>query len=53
MRTSLPEVSNFITTGSFEPTQEFAPQRSTIQIERPSRSGSTVLIDPHERPSGS
>jgi hypothetical protein len=52
MRTSFPDASNFITTGSFDPTQELAPQRSTIQIERPSMSGSTVLIYPHVRPSG-
>ena len=44
--TSFPEASNFITTGSFEPAQLFAPHRSAIQIERPSMSGSTVLIDP-------
>ena len=51
--TSLPDGSNFITTGRFDPTHELAPQRSTIQIDLPSMSGSTVLIDPHARPSGS
>ena len=52
LRTSLPAASNFITTGRFDPTHEFAPQRSAIQMDVPSMSGSTVLIDPHTRPSG-
>src|SRR3954470_15802272 len=30
----------------------FAPQRSATQIDRPSRSMSTALVDPQVRPSG-
>ena len=50
--TSLPVSSNFRTVSSVEPMQEFAPQRSPTQIDLPSLSTSTALVEPHVRPSG-
>jgi hypothetical protein len=38
---------------TFEPTQEFAPQRSATQIDFPSLSISTALVEPQVLPSGS
>ena len=56
--TSFPVLSNFSTgsRGDIFPAASahlFAPQRSAIQIDLPSLSISTALVDPHERPSGS
>jgi hypothetical protein len=47
-----PEASNFRTGGRLDPAQLFAPHRSATQIDFPSRSISTALVDPHVRPSG-
>src|SRR5437868_12932312 len=57
--TSLPVESNFSTVGSSDilpvarSRQLFWPQRSATQIDLPSLSMSTALVDPHARPSGS
>src|SRR5262245_31857476 len=57
--TSLPEASNLSTesSGDIAPVagsaQLFTPQRSPTQIDRPSLSISTALVDPHVRPAGS
>src|SRR5262249_2603026 len=50
--TSLPVASNLSTTGSFDPAQVFAPHLSATQMDLPSRSISTALVDPHVLPSG-
>ena len=56
--TSFPDESNFRMVGSSEisPVARFrhvlAPHRSATQIDRPSRSMSTALVDPQVRPSG-
>jgi len=50
--TSLPEASNSRTAGRSEAPQLFAPHRSATQIEVPSGSISTALVDPHVLPSG-
>src|SRR6185436_5271888 len=53
--TTLPLRSN-LTIGSTAGLSRHAllpPQRSATQIDRPSRSTSTALSDPHMRPSGS
>jgi hypothetical protein len=58
LATSLPLVSNFRMDGSCDiwpvvrSRQLFAPQRSATQIERPSGSMSTALVEPQVRPSG-
>ncbi len=56
LRTSLPDASNFSTTsrGDILPStqQLLAPHRSATQIDLPSLSMSTALVDPHVRPSG-
>src|ERR1019366_7174676 len=49
---SLPEESNSRTGASGLSAQELAPQRSATQMW-PSRSRSTALVEPQERPSGS
>src|SRR5262245_4036732 len=57
--TSLPVESNFSTVGRSDilplarSRQLFTPQRSATQIDLPSLSMSTALVDPHVRPSGS
>ncbi len=57
--TSLPVSSNFSSTGSGDiaflarSQQELAPQRSPTQIDLPSLSISTALVEPQVRPSGS
>src|SRR5438045_2653270 len=53
--TTLPLRSNFRigSTVGFSRQALLPPQRSATQIERPSRSTSTALSDPHMRPSGS
>jgi hypothetical protein len=52
LRTSVPEASNFSTVSRSDPRQVFAPQRSATQIDRPSRSISTALVEPQVRPAG-
>src|SRR5262245_45353357 len=59
LRTSLPDSSNFKTTSSGENVpaarsvrQLLAPQRSATQMDLPSLSMSTALVEPHARPSG-
>src|SRR5215510_7702948 len=47
-----PDESNLSTAGRFEPPQVFAPHRSATQIDLPSGSISTALVDPHVLPSG-
>ena len=56
--TSFPDESNFSTLGRsdifpFASRQRFAPQRSATQIDLPSLSTSTALVDPQLLPSGS
>ncbi len=57
--TSLPDSSNLSTTGSGDiwplalSQQVLAPQRSATQIDLPSLSMSTALVEPQVRPSGS
>src|SRR3954469_14158489 len=57
--TSLPVESNLSTVGRSDilpvarSAHLFAPQRSATQIDLPSLSMSTALVDPHVRPSGS
>src|SRR5262245_30555315 len=50
--TSLPSASNLRSTARLESPQLFAPHLSATQIDRPSRSISTALVDPQVRPSG-
>src|SRR5499426_1750106 len=50
--TSLPDTSNLRTVGSFDPPQVFAPHLSATQMDLPSGSISTALVDPHVLPSG-
>ena len=58
LRTSAPDWSNFSTTSSvdiapFAASQQLlAPQRSPTQIDLPSLSTSTALVDPQLRPAG-
>ena len=50
--TSVPEASNFRMESSFESRHVFAPHRSPTQIDLPSRSTPTALVEPQVRPSG-
>ena len=50
--TSRPSESNLSSAGSSEPAQVFAPHLSPTQMDFPSRSISTALVDPQVRPSG-
>src|SRR5262249_14871317 len=56
--TSFPDASNFSTgsSGDIAPVagsaQLLTPHRSPTQIDRPSLSISTALVDPHVRPAG-
>src|SRR5262247_1468513 len=52
LRTSAPDASNLSTVSRSELRHVFAPHRSATQIERPSLSISTALVDPHVRPAG-
>src|SRR5262249_61259174 len=48
--TSVPSAVNFRIGSSVEFRHEFAPQRSPTQIDVPSLSTPTPLVDPHVRP---
>src|SRR5262245_1655416 len=50
---SFPCSSKWRTESSMESWQEFAPHRSATQMDLPSLSISTALVEPHVRPSGS
>ena len=51
--TSFPVSSNLSIVFAVELRHEFAPHRSATQMDFPSRSMSTALVDPQVRPSGS
>ena len=59
LSSSLPEASNLstVSSGDISPLaasqHEFALQRSATQMDLPSLSMSTALVEPHARPSGS
>src|SRR6185295_5720801 len=50
--TSVPDASNLRIESSFESRHVLAPHRSPTQIDLPSLSTSTALVEPHVRPSG-
>src|SRR5262245_37432858 len=50
--TSAPVALNFRMGSSFESRHELVPHRSPTQIDVPSLSTATALVEPHVRPSG-